>query len=94
MMRLLSFPFDLTNYVCGILRIPLWPYVAATVVGIPSTSTFVLAGAAFHGEEISSFSELAQNVNYTYLYISVIFLIMIIILSKIFSRYYKLKDTL
>lgn len=89
MMRLLSFPFDLTNYICWILKIPLIPYVAATVAWVPSTSTFVLAGAAFYGQEISSFSDLTQGINYTYLYIAIIFFILIIIFSQILKKYSK-----
>jgi len=89
MMRLLSFPFDLTNYICGILKIPLIPYAAATVAGIPSTSTFVLAGAAFYGQEISSFADLTNNINYNYLYGAIIFFIIIIIFSKILKKYSK-----
>jgi uncharacterized membrane protein YdjX (TVP38/TMEM64 family) len=89
MMRLLSFPFDLTNYVCGILKIPLIPYVLATVAGVPSTSTFVLAGSAFYGQKISSFADLTNNINYTYLYSAVVFFVLMIIFSKILKRYTK-----
>ncbi len=89
MMRLLSFPFDLTNYICGILKIPLIPYVLATVAGVPSTSTFVLAGSAFYGQEISSFADLTNNINYTYLYSAVVFFVLLIIFSKILKKYSK-----
>lgn len=89
MMRLLSFPFDLTNYVCGILKIPLVPYVLATVAGVPSTSTFVLAGSAFYGQKILSFADLTNNINYTYLYSAVVFFVLMIIFSKILKRYTK-----
>ena len=88
--RLLFFPFDLTNYLCGVFKIPIIPYILATVACIPGTIIFVLAWAAFYGEEITSFSELFQNINYQYLYISIFFFCMSLILTWYLQRKYKI----
>lgn len=87
--RLLFFPFDLTNYLCGVLKIPLIPYVNATIACIPGTAIFVLAGAAFYGEELTSFSELSENINYNYLSVAFFFFILSLFLSKYLQKKYK-----
>lgn len=47
-MRLLYFPFDLTNYGCGLTSVRHRDYALATFVGIlPGLITFVLLGASF-----------------------------------------------
>ena len=41
------FPFTWLNYAFGITAVPLWPYVAATFIGIiPATAAFVFVGSA------------------------------------------------
>ena len=48
MMRLLYFPFDLTNYGCGLTSVKHRDYALATFIGIlPGLTTFVLLGASF-----------------------------------------------
>lgn len=48
LMRLLYFPFDLTNYVCGLSAVRHRDYALATFVGIlPGLTTFVLLGSSF-----------------------------------------------
>ena len=90
MIRLLFFPFDLTNYICGTLKIPTVPYFWATMLaGIPGVFIFVLAGAAFYGQEINSLSEVAQNVNYNYLYIASTLFLISIIISKVMKKKYE-----
>jgi uncharacterized membrane protein YdjX (TVP38/TMEM64 family) len=47
LMRLLFLPYDLVNYLAGILRISFWAFLSATVLGsIPGTISFVLFGAS------------------------------------------------
>lgn len=47
LMRLLFLPYDLVNYLAGILGINYWSFLAATVLGsIPGTLSFVLFGAS------------------------------------------------
>ncbi len=89
LMRLFFFPFDLTNYLSGVFKIPFKPYLMATFAGIPGTAIFVLAGAAFYSEQLTSFSWLADNINYTYLYVAVIFFIVMLLISKYFQKKYR-----
>lgn len=92
LMRLLLFPFDLTNYLCGVAKIPVGPYTVATfLASIPSTAIFVLAGAAFQGQDVNSFWEIAQNVNYTYLLIASWFFMLSLFLARYFQKKYKLR---
>ncbi|MCA9775782.1 MAG: TVP38/TMEM64 family protein [Candidatus Eremiobacteraeota bacterium] len=47
LMRLLFLPYDLVNYLAGILRVNYWAFLTATVLGsIPGTISFVLFGAS------------------------------------------------
>lgn len=47
LMRLLFLPYDLVNYLAGILRINFWAFLAATALGsIPGTVSFTLFGAS------------------------------------------------
>ncbi len=90
MIRLLFFPFDLTNYICGVLKIPVSPYLWATMLaGIPGVFIFVLAWAAFYWQEINSLSQVTQNVNYAYLYLASWLFLMSIVISKILKKKYR-----
>jgi len=56
MARLLFLPYDLTNYAYGLLKVPMKPFILATFIGIiPGSAVFILAGAAFHNETLTSF---------------------------------------
>ena len=67
--RFLFFPFDLTNYASGFLKVRFKSYVAATALGIiPGMSVFILAGAAFYNKELTSFSDALKNIDITMLY--------------------------
>ncbi|MDC0506040.1 FAD-dependent oxidoreductase [Candidatus Gracilibacteria bacterium] len=64
MTRLLFFPYDLTNYACGFLKVPWKPFAIATFVGIiPGSAVFILAGAAFHNETLTSFSDALSGID-------------------------------
>ena len=89
MMRLLFFPYDLTNYFCGVLKVSLVPYIVATAIaGIPAVFIFVLAGASFYGQEVTSISQLQENVNYQYLFFAMWLFLISIISSKILKKKY------
>lgn len=50
-MRCAFLPYDLVNYVCGVLRIDWKAFLLATAIGsLPGTIAIVLAGAAITGE--------------------------------------------
>lgn len=89
MMRLIMLPFDLSNYVCWVLKAPFWKYVMGTWIWVmPATAVFVWAGAAFYWQNITSFDTLLENVNYTYLILSSGFFISIVMVSRILQKRY------
>lgn len=46
-MRLIFLPYDLVNYLAGLLRINYWAFISATALGaLPGTISFVLFGAS------------------------------------------------
>ncbi len=50
-MRFIFVPYDLVNYLAGILRIDWRPFLLATALGsLPGTLAFVLFGASFKGD--------------------------------------------
>ena len=64
MTRLLFLPFDPINYIAGFLKVDLKAFVLATAIGIlPGTAVFVFAGTAFHGKELTSFSDVTNNID-------------------------------
>ena len=87
MTRLLFFPFDLVNYVSGLLRIKFVPFFLATLVWIiPGASVFVIAGWAFHWEQLTSFSDAIANIDITLLYYAAILFICTIVLAKVLKK--------
>lgn len=50
-MRFVFLPYDLVNYLAGLLRISWVPFILATALGsLPGTMAFVLLGATFEGD--------------------------------------------
>lgn len=86
MMRLLFAPFDIANCACWVLKIPFGAFTSAIVACIPGTAVFVLAWAAFYGKEITTLSQVYQNINYSYLYSATGLLLLIIIISKVLQK--------
>jgi uncharacterized membrane protein YdjX (TVP38/TMEM64 family) len=90
MMRLIMLPFDLSNYVCWVLKAPYIKYVLGTWLWVQAaTAVFIWAWAAFYGQNVTSFETLLENVNYTYLMLSSAFFITIIIVSKILKKKFR-----
>ncbi|GAC1652043.1 MAG: hypothetical protein NVS4B8_27230 [Herpetosiphon sp.] len=51
LMRLIFLPYDLVNYLCGVLHIDWKAFLLATLLGsLPGTFAIVLAGASFKGD--------------------------------------------
>lgn len=87
MTRLLFFPFDLVNYACGFLRANFAKYTLATFVWIiPWTGVFVLAGSAFYGSEIRSFSEALSNVDTKLLLFAAGLFLLITLFAKLLRK--------
>ncbi|NDK09400.1 FAD-dependent oxidoreductase [Candidatus Gracilibacteria bacterium] len=90
MTRILFLPYDLTNYICGFLKVPYVKYILATLVGIiPGSSVFVLAGSAFYNKELTSFSQAFENVNSMYIYIAAGVFLLTLIVAKVIRKYQK-----
>ena len=87
MTRFLFFPFDLTNYACWFLRVKFRSYVAATALGIiPGMSVFILAGAAFHNETLTSFSDALTGIDTTLLIYAAGLFILTVGFAKILKK--------
>jgi len=93
--RIIFLPFDLTNYLAGTFWVPFWKYVAGTTLGvIPITFSIVLIGAAFHGKDISSFSEIENNIDIAYLFFAAILLWVLVFFAKFLQKHHtKTKKT-
>ncbi len=90
MTRILFLPYDVTNYICGFLKVPYIKYILATLVWIiPGSSVFVLAGSAFYNKELSSFSQAFENVNAVYIYIAAAIFLLTLIIAKVIKKYSK-----
>jgi uncharacterized membrane protein YdjX (TVP38/TMEM64 family) len=90
MMRFLQLPYDLTNYICGVLKIPFFKFVAwSTLWVLPATFVYVSAWAAFYGSEITSYETLLENINYSVLIFASVFFIIILVTSQILKKKYK-----
>ena len=64
MTRLLFLPFDPVNYISGFLKVDVKAFLLATAIGIlPGTAVFVYAGTAFYGKELTSFSDVTNNID-------------------------------
>jgi uncharacterized membrane protein YdjX (TVP38/TMEM64 family) len=84
-MRFILLPYDLVNYLCGVLRIDWRAYLLATIIGsLPGTFAFVLAGASLKGDLTQGLPSLDPRV----LAASVVLLL----ISLLISRYVKLRD--
>lgn len=52
-MRLVYLPYDLVNYMAGLLQVAYRPFILATIIGsLPGTLTFVLAGASVNIDDV------------------------------------------
>jgi uncharacterized membrane protein YdjX (TVP38/TMEM64 family) len=87
MTRFLFFPFDLTNYACGFLKVKFSSYVLATALGIiPGMTVFILAGSAFHNTQLTSFSDALKNVDTKYLLYAAALFVITIVFAKILRK--------
>ena len=92
MLRFLLFPFDLLNYLSGVFKISFRPFLLASFLGTCiSTIITVGAGSAFHEEELNSFSQIQENIEYKNLVYASIFLVLFLIISQGLKRYFRYK---
>ncbi len=90
MTRLLFFPYDLTNYACGFLKVPWKPFAIATFVGIiPGSAVFILAGAAFHNETLTSFSDALSGIDTSLLIWAAVLFVVTIWFAKLLKKLQK-----
>ncbi len=85
-MRFIFVPYDLVNYLAGILRIGWRPFLLATALGsLPGTLAFVLFGASFKGDIATAEFSFDPRV---FIASALIFVVSIAI-----SRYFKRSET-
>ena len=90
-LRLISLPFDLLNYISGILKIPFWPYFFWTILGVmPYNIALLTAWAAFYGENIQSFSDISTEVSPAYLVFAFVIFLWTFVFSRIIHKYHKI----
>ncbi len=90
LLRLMMFPYDLTNYICWMLKVPFFRFVWGTIAWIlPACFIFVSAWAAFYGKEVNSYETLVNNINYGLLVFSSIFIIIVTIFAKVLKNKYR-----
>ena len=85
-MRFIYLPYDLVNYLGGLLRVDWKAFLLATAVGaIPGTIFFTLAGASFENLDKALSGEL-PDLNPLTLGISISMFVISLILSRYFKR--------
>ncbi len=78
-MRLAAMPGDPINFLCGALRVPIWPFLLATLIGgMPGLFIGVFAGASLEG----NFSFSGVSVRWEYIAISAVMLVAGLLLSR------------
>lgn len=88
-MRFIFLPYDLVNYLAGILRIDWKAFILATILGsIPGTIAFVAFGASLNVKELAMGKRPAFNPWVLG------FGVVILIISLAISRYFKKRETL
>jgi uncharacterized membrane protein YdjX (TVP38/TMEM64 family) len=86
-MRLLFLPYDGVNYGAGLLRVPLIPYIAATVIGtLLGIATFVSLGASLSIEEFTQHGFSTDVINGTFLLTSAAIFITSLAIAKLLKN--------
>ncbi len=87
MTRLLFFPYDITNYACGFLKVKIKSFTLATFLGIiPGSAVFILAWAAFHNQTLTSFSDALKDIDITLLYYAAGLFVITIGFAKVLKK--------
>ena len=78
-MRLAAMPGDPINFLCGALRVPIWPFLTATAIGgLPGVFIGVFAGASLEG----NFSFQGLSIRWEFIVISAVMLVAGLLLSR------------
>ena len=81
-MRLLFLPYDLVNYVCGVLRVTWTSFLLATALGsLPGTVSFVLLGAS-----LERVDEGFDGINPWAIYASVAIFVVSLVISRLLRK--------
>ena len=89
-MRLLFLPYDLVNYVSGILRLRWLPFLLATALGsLPGTVSFVLLGAS-----IDRVDEGLGGIDPTILVVSIVIFVVSLVLARLLRRRQPISPTI
>lgn len=89
MTRLLFLPYDLINIASWVLKVDFKAFNLATLIGIiPGSAVFVYAGTAFYGQEITSFSDIWENIDISTLFIAWVAFVLISFWAKYLKKKY------
>jgi pyruvate/2-oxoglutarate dehydrogenase complex dihydrolipoamide dehydrogenase (E3) component/uncharacterized membrane protein YdjX (TVP38/TMEM64 family) len=88
LMRLLFLPYDAVNYGAGLLRVPFWPYLSATIIGtILGTIMFVSLGAALTVSDIQNNGFSTDIIDRRFIILSGVIFGLSLILSRVAKKY-------
>ncbi|MDD2870424.1 MAG: FAD-dependent oxidoreductase [Candidatus Gracilibacteria bacterium] len=83
--RLLFFPFDVVNYLSGILKVERKGFFFGTLIGtIPGSLVFILAGSSV--ENVGEFDFSQIHINFDLVIMSVIIFVLSLLLAKILRK--------
>ncbi len=82
-MRLASLPGDPINFICGALRVPIWPFLLGTLIGgMPGVVIGVFAGASLEG----TFDFEGVSIRWEFIVVSAVMLVAGLLLSRWLRR--------
>ncbi len=83
LMRFIFLPYDLVNYLCGVLRVNWQAYLLATILGsLPGTIAVALAGSSIHGDLSRGLPHFDPRI----FAVSVVLLVVSLLISRIIKR--------
>ena len=86
-MRLTFFPFDVVNYGAGLLRVPFFPYITATIIGtLLGIATFVAIGASLSVEEFAKNGITPGSIDTTFIILSLVIFLASLVIAKVVKR--------
>ena len=93
MLRIIAFPFDLLSYLSWVFKIPFRSFWIASIIWtLPFTLVSVTAGSAFYWDNLKSFSQLRESIEYEKLLFALLLLIFVVLGTQIMKRYFRYRE--